>query len=140
MSFNAIRENKILAKISGFTVSLLFLSLESLLVLINSKLLSKQWDYACILCDSLHCLVIKTIAVCSHGFFFNWDDGGSGHRLNDDPDLKLSLMVQFNHISLPNLIQQWGWVTSSHNLSYNPSPTNYTYIRGNKHGLTSTNT
>ena len=70
MSFNAIRENKILAKISGFTVSLLFLSLESLLVLINSILLSKEWDSAWILCDSLHCLVIKTIAVCSHGFFF----------------------------------------------------------------------
>ena len=26
-------------------------------------------------------------------------------------------------------IQQWGWVTSSDHLSYDPSPTIYTYIR-----------
>ena len=49
-------------------------------------------------------------------------------------------IYQFKHISLPNLIQQWGWVTCSHNLSYDPSPTIYTYIRVNTHGLTSTNT
>ena len=30
-----------------------------------------------------------------------------------------------------------GWVTNSHNLSYDRSPTIYTYIRANKHGLTS---
>ena len=27
------------------------------------------------------------------------------------------------HILLLNLVQQWSWVTSSHNLSYDPSPT-----------------
>ena len=31
-------------------------------------------------------------------------------------------------------------VTSSHNLSYDPSPTIYAYIGANKHGLPSTNT
>ena len=34
-----------------------------------------------------------------------------------------SVMVfELKHILLPNFIQQWGWVTSSHNLSYDPSP------------------
>ena len=28
---------------------------------------------------------------------------------------------QFKHILLPNMIQQWGWVTSSHNISSEPS-------------------
>ena len=50
------------------------------------------------------------------------------------------LLYKFQHILLPNLIQQWGWITTSHNLSYDPFPTIYTYIRANKHGLTSTNT
>ena len=31
-------------------------------------------------------------------------------------------------------LKQWGWVTSSHNLSYDPSPTILTYIKASKHG------
>ena len=44
-------------------------------------------------------------------------------RMYNESDQQTS----FKHILLPNMIQQWGWVTSSHNISYDPSPTLYTY-------------
>ena len=40
----------------------------------------------------------------------------------------------FKHILLPNYLQQWGWVTSSHNISFDPSPTFYIYTIAYKHG------
>ena len=61
-------------------------------------------------------------------------------------NLPVLLMLQiwfsflwFKCILLPNLIQQWGWVTRSHNLICDPFPTIYTDIRAYKHALTSEN-
>ena len=31
-------------------------------------------------------------------------------------------LKRVKHILLPNMIQQWGWVTSSHSISYDPCP------------------
>ena len=48
--------------------------------------------------------------------------------------LYLAFVTLFKHILLPKYLQQWGWVTSSHNISFDPSPTFYIYTIAYKHG------
>ena len=45
-----------------------------------------------------------------------------------------TIMFKFKHILLPKYLQQWGWVTSSHNISFDPSPTFYIYAIAYKRG------
>ena len=51
-----------------------------------------------------------------------------------DLDVGTYHISQFKHILLPKYLQQWGWVTSSHNISFDPSPIFYIYTITYKHG------